>query len=72
MTEPVDFVREPLRGGGTRVNLMRLTDGRVGCCICFEFFTRDQLHHLPDGAVEDVCIGCAAAEERAKKRPSTP
>jgi hypothetical protein len=34
----------------------------VMCCICFRRFTQDRLNRLPDGALEDVCIHCAAEE----------
>jgi hypothetical protein len=70
-TEKVDFVTE-YRPDGThfRTRLDRLTDGRVMCCICFEFFVREQLNPVkgdPDGAVEDVCLGCADREDKIRK-----
>jgi hypothetical protein len=62
VTEPVDFLTETFADGSQRTRLDRLTDGRVMCCLCFEYVTRDQLNPLPDGMVEDVCQTCAAAE----------
>lgn len=57
----VDFLTVPLRDGGTRVRLDRLTDGRIMCQLCFEYKTREELHPV-EGGVEDVCKPCAAAE----------
>lgn len=56
-------------GAHVRTRLDRLTDGRVMCCICFEFTPRDQLNPVkgdPDGAVEDVCKGCAEKEDNIR------
>jgi hypothetical protein len=39
-------------------------DGLVMCCLCFGRFPVDQLHELPDGSKEDVCIQCARDEEK--------
>ncbi|MFC7983838.1 hypothetical protein [Streptomyces sp. NPDC057336] len=63
MTEPVDFLTVPLANGGTWTRLSRLTDGRVMCCLCFEYCTHDQLNPV-NGDVEDVCKPCAAREQR--------
>lgn len=54
-----DFLRE---GGITRID--RLDDGRVMCCICFAYCTRDELQPVADepGRWHDVCIPCWAAE----------
>jgi hypothetical protein len=65
MSEPADFVVETFEDGSQRTRLDRLTDGRVMCCICFEYVTRERLNLLPDGRVEDVCVDCARAEGRA-------
>lgn len=67
MSEPVEFVTETFVEGSQRTRLDRLTDGRVMCCLCFEYVTRDQLNPLPDGQVEDVCQACAATE-RARQQ----
>lgn len=40
-------------------------DGNVMCCLCFDRFTIDDLHMLPNGQREDVCRECAAYEQRA-------
>lgn len=56
-----DFLSVPLANGGEYVRLDRLTDGRVMCCLCFEFVTRDQLNPV-EGGVEDVCLSCARRE----------
>jgi hypothetical protein len=63
--EPVTFFQVPLAGGGTWTRLDRLSDGRVMCCLCFDYCTRDELNPLPDGFVEDVCKPCAARERGA-------
>ncbi|MCX5000944.1 hypothetical protein [Streptomyces longwoodensis] len=65
----VDFLTVPLADGGTRTRLDRLTDGRIMCCICFEFCTRDQLNPV-DGIVEDVCRSCARIEAAVAEVPS--
>lgn len=65
MTEPeVDFVRVKVPWGGERVDLMRLADGRVACCICFEFCTRDKLYRDASGQVWDMCQACGEHEAR--------
>lgn len=66
MTEPVDFVTADLPGGGTWTDLTRLTDGRVMCCLCFEYTPRDGLESDVEhpGCVTDVCKPCAARERR--------
>lgn len=63
MNEPVDFA---VVNGIKRLN--RLTDGRVACCICFEFKTRDELTQDADGTVWDMCRPCAADEEYAERK----
>lgn len=65
--EPVDFLQVPLTTGGTWTRLDRLTDGRVMCCLCFAYCTREELNPLPEGGVEDVCKSCAAEEESIKE-----
>lgn len=64
--EPVDFLTVPLAGGGSYTRLDRLTDGRIMCCLCFEFCTRDQLHPV-EGGVEDVCKPCAGRERSGER-----
>ncbi|WP_432008676.1 hypothetical protein [Streptomyces bacillaris] len=64
MSEPADFLTVPLADGGFRVRLDRLTDGRVMCCLCFEYCTRDQLTPV-DGGVQDVCRTCTTKETSA-------
>lgn len=56
-----DFLRIPLADGGEWTLLSRLTDGRVACCVCFEFRHRDELEPVVDepGKVWDVCRECA-------------
>lgn len=48
------------RGG--YVDMSRLKDGRIACCICFAFRTRDQLESAGDGRVWDVCRGLCAVQ----------
>lgn len=68
----VDFVTESTPDGSfSRVRLDRLTDGRIMCCLCFGFFVREQLEPVegdPDGAVHDVCKGCAESERNPNRR----
>lgn len=64
-TGPADFLTVPLPNGGTWTRLDRLTDGRVMCCLCFEYCTREELNPLPGGGVEDVCRDCAERERGA-------
>jgi hypothetical protein len=56
-----DFLRVQLADGGEWTLLNRLTDGRVSCCVCFEFHHRDGLEPVADepGKVWDVCRECA-------------
>jgi hypothetical protein len=61
---PVEFVRE---GGITR--LTRLTDGRVMCCICFDYKDKQDLEPTGDGRVWDVCTECAETENRVERKP---
>lgn len=58
---PVDFLTVHLADGGTWTRLDRLTDGRIMCCLCFNYCTRDQLNPC-EGGVEDVCKPCAQRE----------
>lgn len=59
--QAVSFLTVPLADGTTRTRLDRLTDGRVMCCLCFGYVTRDQLNPV-DGGAEDVCRPCARTE----------
>lgn len=63
-----EFLTVPLADGGVWVRLNRLTDGRIMCCLCFSYCTRDQLNPFPDERVEDICKECAERE----KQCSTP
>lgn len=63
--ELATFLTVPLTNGGTWTRLDRLADGRVMCCLCFEYCTREELNPLPGGGVEDVCKPCAANERGA-------
>lgn len=55
---------EFLRANGiTRID--RLTDGRVACCICYDFCWPKDLSRLADGSLVDVCVTCADAERTA-------
>lgn len=58
---------ERTHGELPRTLLTRLTDGRVMCCICFEYVTRDQLNELPGGRLEDRCRACALVEADAPR-----
>lgn len=40
-------------------------DGLVPCALCFTRVTREDLHVLPDGSREDVCVPCAEREATA-------
>ncbi|WP_329308392.1 hypothetical protein [Streptomyces microflavus] len=62
--QPVDFLTVQLPDGNSCTRLDRLTDGRIMCCLCFEYCTRDQLNPV-DGGVEDVCKPCARMEAAA-------
>lgn len=42
--------------------LSRLKDGRVMCCICFEYRTKDDLAKDADGQTWDACKGRCAAD----------
>jgi hypothetical protein len=61
MPEAADFLRIPLADGGEWVSLGKLTDGRVSCCVCFAYRTRDELEPVAGepGRVWDVCRECA-------------
>ena len=60
--EAFEFLKVPLKNGGVRVRLDRLTDGRIMCQLCFDYCTREQLNPI-EGGVEDVCIPCAKKEK---------
>jgi hypothetical protein len=47
------------------VDLTRLTDGRVSCCVCFAYTPRDQLWRDADGQVWDMCQDCGRVEGRS-------
>lgn len=68
--QTIDFLTVPLANGGTWVRLSRLTDGRIMCCLCFEFCTTEQLNQV-DGGVEDVCKTCARAEAAVADLPGS-
>jgi hypothetical protein len=57
-----DFVTQKLTDGSERVLLTRLTDGRVMCCLCFEYTKQEDLNVRDDGSAEDVCKPCAEVE----------
>jgi hypothetical protein len=62
---PLDFLTVQAHGF-ERTYLTRLTDGRVMCCLCFDWCTREQLAETDEpGIVEDVCRRCRALEEQA-------
>lgn len=67
MTGPIEFLSVPLAGGGERVRLDRLADGRVMCQLCFGYFAVADLNPV-DGGVEDVCKPCAATEAEMVRR----
>jgi hypothetical protein len=51
-------------------SLMHSADGvHHACCICFEWFTKDELEPVENepGKVWDVCKGCAADEREAEQ-----
>jgi len=60
------FVTVEYPDGTSRVDMTRLTDGRVMCCLCFRYTTRDRLAPAPDdpGCFTDVCLPCALIEAR--------
>ena len=64
MSAPMEFERVAMADGTERVDLMRLTDGRVACCICFEFVQRTELEPVAGepGRVWDICQNCAVHE----------
>jgi chaperonin GroES len=37
------------------------------CCLCFTRVEQDQLHVLPSGLKEDVCLRCSEKEESARQ-----
>lgn len=60
--QPADFLTVPFALGGTYTRLDRLTDGRVMCCLCFDYCTHDQLSRDEDGQLTDVCQPCRDSE----------
>jgi hypothetical protein len=44
------------------VDLTRLTDGRVMCCICFEYTPRGDLWRDDKGGTWDMCRPCGDIE----------
>ena len=68
VSEPVDFLKVPMPGGGSRTLLTRFTDGSVLCCVCWERCRMDELNPVGGGKVEDVCKRCAAEEMIAASR----
>lgn len=48
------------------VDITRLTDGRIMCCLCFEYKTREELCDDPieDGIKMDCCQKCVYAENK--------
>lgn len=69
MPEAADFLTVEHADGRTWTYLSRLADGRVMCCLCFDYCTRDQLSVDPaDGQVTDVCKPCTVADTEAANR----
>lgn len=66
MPERADFLTVACPDGTTRTRLDRLTDGRVMCCLCFEYTPRAELAPDPDhpGCVIDICQPCRTREEQ--------
>lgn len=64
MSAPVDFVTETFGDGSQWTRLDRLTDGRVMCCLCFDYAPKIGLEPTSDGSgdLTDVCRDCAARE----------
>jgi hypothetical protein len=58
--QEIDFVRwyDPENGEVVNVDLTRLTDGSVMCCICFGYYKPDELWVDLDGVKWDMCISC--------------
>jgi hypothetical protein len=62
--EPVDFLSVAYPDGSQRTRLDRLTDGRIMCCLCFEWCTREELADDEEpGMKTDVCQPCAEKEK---------
>lgn len=59
----VEYVRVPLPWGGERVDMTRLTDGRIMCCICFEYFPGEYLYR-DEAGVWDMCRECGKRESQ--------
>lgn len=63
--EPVDFLTISFPDGRAWIRLDQLADGRVMCCLCFDYCTRDQLSTDPaDGQLTDICKPCRTEEEQ--------
>lgn len=69
---PCPFLRVPMAGGGERVLLSRLADGRVMCCLCMDYFERDALWVDEHGDRWDMCRECGEAEALLLGRKNTP
>lgn len=67
MSDQVEFVTVQYPDGTSRVDMTRLTDGRVMCQLCFAYVTRDRLKPDPafPGCVTDVCCRCAIRDAEA-------
>lgn len=52
------WVRREGPDGSVFVDITRLTDGRVMCCLCFDYKSRTELHEIEPGVVTDVCEAC--------------
>jgi hypothetical protein len=74
-TGGVDYVRYTRPDGSVRVDNTRLTDGRVMCCICFDYKWRHELAPVEDGScgcavpcVWNVCKPCMEREQKIMAR----
>lgn len=64
MTEPIRPARTRVEGGRFDgiTDITRLTDGRVMCCACFEYTSRDQLWRDANEQTWDICRSCGERE----------
>ena len=46
----------------------RTEDGRILCCMCFDYFPREELQEIEPGMVTDVCIPCWEEDQKAVAR----
>ena len=53
---------------GGHVDITRLTDERIMCCLCFGYFPREELQEIEPGIVTDVCIPCWEEDQKAVLR----